>query len=296
MSILVTEMFYSIQGEGRFVGVPSIFIRTFGCPFTCAGFGQSRNKDEWLPESEMPHNLIDVKDLSSLEDMPVPTVGCDSSAAWSKKLKHLSKEYTASELVTAIEDLAREHISPARIGSEVHIVFTGGEPLVPKWQRFYAEFFPLLAESSMTIYDVTFETNGFYELRPEFMDFLNKHSTQADIEWTFSVSPKLSISGEPQERAIRPGSVSSYRDLANSYVYSKYVVRDADCLADVEAAQERYLNEAGIIFDSVYLMPEGATTDLLALTESQVADVCLNKGYRFSPRLHCHLFGNGWGT
>ena len=37
--IKVSEIFYSLQGEGRFVGVPSVFLRTYGCNFTCSGFG-----------------------------------------------------------------------------------------------------------------------------------------------------------------------------------------------------------------------------------------------------------------
>ena len=37
--IKVSEIFYSLQGEGRFVGVPSVFLRTYGCNFKCAGFG-----------------------------------------------------------------------------------------------------------------------------------------------------------------------------------------------------------------------------------------------------------------
>ena len=35
----IAELFYSIQGEGRYMGVPSVFLRTFGCNFKCAGFG-----------------------------------------------------------------------------------------------------------------------------------------------------------------------------------------------------------------------------------------------------------------
>ena len=39
MKLKVSELFYSAQGEGRFVGVPSVFLRTYGCNFTCSGFG-----------------------------------------------------------------------------------------------------------------------------------------------------------------------------------------------------------------------------------------------------------------
>ena len=45
-------MFYSIQGEGRWVGVPSVFLRLFGCNFECAGFGQPRGKP-LIPRDEM---------------------------------------------------------------------------------------------------------------------------------------------------------------------------------------------------------------------------------------------------
>ena len=40
----IAELFYSIQGEGRYMGVPSVFLRTFGCNFKCAGFGMPTGK------------------------------------------------------------------------------------------------------------------------------------------------------------------------------------------------------------------------------------------------------------
>jgi len=40
----ISELFYSIQGEGRYMGVPSVFLRTFGCNFTCSGFGMAKGQ------------------------------------------------------------------------------------------------------------------------------------------------------------------------------------------------------------------------------------------------------------
>ena len=34
--IAISEIFYSLQGEGRLAGKPTIFIRTFGCPLACS--------------------------------------------------------------------------------------------------------------------------------------------------------------------------------------------------------------------------------------------------------------------
>ena len=44
MKLRYSEAFYSVQGEGKFVGVPSVFLRTFGCNFRCMNFGLDRNE------------------------------------------------------------------------------------------------------------------------------------------------------------------------------------------------------------------------------------------------------------
>ena len=38
--IPVSEIFYSIQGEGKFAGHPSVFLRVGGCNMRCPGFGE----------------------------------------------------------------------------------------------------------------------------------------------------------------------------------------------------------------------------------------------------------------
>lgn len=58
--MLISEVFYSLQGEGSLVGVPSVFIRTSGCNLRCAWCdtpyaswnpeGKNRSIDELIAE------------------------------------------------------------------------------------------------------------------------------------------------------------------------------------------------------------------------------------------------------
>ncbi len=58
--------------------------------------------------------------------------------------------------------------------------------------------------------------------------------------------------------------------------------------------REEY-KKAGVEAD-IYLMAVGATQEGQAKTAKQVADIALQNGYKYSPRLHVDLFGNKWGT
>jgi len=51
-SMLVSEIFYSIQGEGELTGIPSVFVRTSGCNLRCSWC--DTKYASWVPEgSEM---------------------------------------------------------------------------------------------------------------------------------------------------------------------------------------------------------------------------------------------------
>ena len=94
---------------------------------------------------------------------------------------------------------------------------------------------------------------------------------------------------------MKPDSLISMNQVINSYLYNKFVVRDIEDFEEVDMFVQAY-KDAMIILDAVYCMPEGATFEQQTLTEKDVAEACMQTGYKFSPRLHINLFGNAWGT
>ncbi len=287
-----SEVFYSVQGEGRWVGVPSVFLRVFGCNFECAGFGQDRGK--LIPVEEMPYMNDPRADKTSeiayksIDELPVTPIGCDSSASWSMKYKHLQLTETIEEVHQRIVDM----IPNGRYDNseDIHLVITGGEPLLG-WQRVWPELLELGRKIGLK--NVTFETNGTQNLQQQFMDYLNDEGKDLHITW--STSPKLSISGEEQFDALVPDCLLDMNKVENSYLYNKFVVRDIDDFGEVDEFVSAY-KDAGVKLDAVYCMPEGATLEQQTLTAKGVAEACMNTGYKYSPRLHIDLFGNAWGT
>ena len=169
-------------------------------------------------------------------------------------------------------------------------MITGGEPLLG-WQRVWPELLEMCREVGLR--NVTFETNGSKAVIPELKDYFNNIATDLHVTW--STSPKLSISGETLEDTLMPEQLLTMNEVTNSFLYNKFVVRDELCLPDVDTFVSAY-KEAGVQIDSVFLMPEGATLEQQTLTEKDVAKICMETGYKFSPRLHINLFGNAWGT
>ena len=303
-----SEMFYSLQGEGRYVGVPSVFLRLFGCNFECRGFGQDRDKSNWLPEDQMPHNR-EYPDVKSIVDLPVPTFGCDSSFSWGKKWGHLAQYDDIDTIVKKMNETVNWYgqkerkegdISAAlKQDDAVHLVITGGEPLLKGFQQ---GVFELMAHPDLLTRYVTIETNGTQIFSPYdyfaghnymFPDHHRKFGVNKNAGITWSVSPKLSNSGESWSEAIRPEALASYNAWPYSYLYLKFVIRGEYDLVEVEQAISEY-DKAGVNICAVYLMPEGAVDH--QMEELKIAKIALKHGYKYSPRLHLNLFGNEWGT
>jgi 7-carboxy-7-deazaguanine synthase len=285
--IKVSEIFYSIQGEGRYMGVPSVFLRTYGCNFQCQGFGMP--KGELSQEVEpIAYDHTNYAPYTSYENLPLVSTGCDSYASWHPAFKNLSPFYEIDDLVEKIVNLL-----PNKEWQGEHLVITGGEPLLG-WQKAYPS---LLSHPKMKgLKDITFETNGTQPLTQEFRRFLYswivEHAAFNDRDITFSVSAKLSCSGEPRNKAIRPEVVNEYESVG--FTYLKFVVATEE---DAEEAIETVdIYRAEGFSGPVYLMPVGGINEVYNLNNQNVAEFALKNGLRYSDRLHLPLFGNKWGT
>jgi organic radical activating enzyme len=284
--IKIAELFYSIQGEGRYMGVPSVFLRTFGCNFKCAGFG--------MPRGEMSHEATDIaathKMIESFQtygELPLVSTGCDSYASWMPEFKDLSPMLTTDAIAERIME-----ILPYKRWEDEHLVITGGEPLLG-WQRAYPDLLNHLSMAGLK--EITFETNGTQRLTPEFKKYLLEWAQNPPFvsrEVTFSVSAKLSCSGEERSEAILPNVVCEYQEVGTTYL--KFVVATEE---DAEEALETLdIYRAEGFTGHCYLMPVGGVESVYTLNNRHVAELAMKHGLRYSDRLQVPLFKNEWGT
>ena len=274
MKIKVSEIFYSLQGEGLYQGTPSVFLRTFGCNFTCSGYSMP------LGQKSEERLAVDPAKYEKYDDLPLVHTGCDSYASWDVRFKHLSIFMTIDEIADKIRNLVR------KFDSNVHLIITGGEPLLG-WQRAYPLLLAELYPYGLT--HVTFETNGTQRLHKDLIEFLEN----ADLLVTFTIRSKLPSSGEAWDKAIQPDVIKEYgRVGVNNYF--KWVVSSQEDILSVIRAHHEY-NQAGISIP-VYLMPAGGTTKHYEENKKWVAKLAKDYGFRYSPRLQIDLYGNAWGT
>ena len=274
--VRICESFISIQGEGQRCGVPSIFIRSFGCMLGgCPGFGQPDPADPstW---HKVEYNLGES-----------PKYGCDSPISWHPKFKDLAKDYAPD---TLFEELTKEY-SKDQLRE---LVITGGEPMLH--QKFWLELFSLLMDylPNQDI-NITFETNGIVAPINDFMDMMIDNK---ELKVLFSISPKLNCVAGVDEK------ISINYDTLNAYTqgYSKGIF-DIQ-LKFVYNGDDRAYNKVKEVYDNlnpqiakskILLMPVGAWETEQEL-RINTANACIKEGYRYCARVHVDIWGKKTGV
>ena len=225
----VSELFYSIQGEGRLAGVPSVFVRLAGCDLRC----------RW----------------------------CDTPYAMEESQ---GRDITVEQIMSQVA--AYEC---------ANVVVTGGEPLI-------AEEIPaLLTDLTEGGYGLTGETSAthFREITCNLI----------------SISPKLSNSlpaGTDNLRYKKQDrlNISAIRNYIDRHDYQlKFVVENETDLPEIEQVLKQLQDSeknGEIDRDKVFLMPQAQTREQHNQLGPRIAQMCLEKGFRYCPRLQIELWDN----
>jgi 7-carboxy-7-deazaguanine synthase len=294
MTLKYSETFYSAQGEGQYVGIPSLWMRFFLCNLQCNGFGQKDPTDS--STYELPYETIDITNIDSVFDLPVFDKGCDSSYTWSKRYKHLITDKTVEEAVDELTALLPHgnFIHPATL-NETHMVFTGGEPMLKNTQPGMIGVLDEFAKRDNMPNFVTVETNGTRPITDEFAEYINRcYTTREGKEWYWSLSPKLwSTAGEKNSKAIKPEVIGRYAEVSDKGQL-KFVVNGSEESWNEVEEHTKLFRDAGCNFP-VWIMGVGGTFEGLVQTEATIADEAIQRGYNYTSRVHVHIYGNAIG-
>ena len=191
---------------------------------------------------------------------------CDTKYTWDWKQYDKAKE---------VHDLDNDVLLARLTNNCKAVVISGGEPLLQ--QR---TLLTLLGSLRKMDYWIEVETNGTIAPERVFLELVDQ----------INCSPKLSNSGDLQERRIKPKALRVL--VASEKVYFKFVVGSEK---DVEEVW-KLVKEFEIQTNRVYLMPLGKTKNELTLTTSMVRELARQHGFIFSSRLHVEMYGSKRGV
>jgi len=161
--------------------------------------------------------------------------------------------------------------------AEERLVITGGEPLLQGASL--ARLVALLKAKRPALH-VEVETNGSVMV----------HEALDPLIDQYNVSPKLAHSGNSADLALVPERLEAWSGDVRAWF--KFVVATPADLAEIAALQDRY----HIASDRLFVMPEGTASSTLRERSRWLAEEALARGWRFTDRLHIHLYGDTRGT
>ena len=241
MSLSVSEIFYSLQGEGKTIGMPCVFLRLAGCNLMCGGQGTQFDKDL--------HNGA--------------TWRCDTIEVWMK-----GKSMSFDEILG--HEAFQEYWRHGRV------IITGGEPLLQS--STIAEFIQFLSLRNLLKPTIEIETNGTIYPTPDLIELVD--------QW--NVSPKLSNSGNNESSRINDSALMKFSQLNSQF---KFVISSEDDVQELLKYEEIILKKNQIVY-----MPAGDSQEQLSLTYPVVAKLAIDRGVRFSPRLHIDIWNQKTGV
>jgi organic radical activating enzyme len=192
--IPVVEHFYSFQGEGRYAGSPSVFIRLGGCNLGCRGFGV-----------ETP----------SAKDSTIMIVGCDS-------IKAVHHEHFSHQWEKADDLISLLMIHLKGLDFKPDIVITGGEPLLHYENPILVEAIDYFIRRG---HRITFESNATIMI-----DF-KKYPIYKEV--TFAMSVKLANSGEEKKKRYNPAAIAAIANHTKTSFFKFVLSKEHLCEEEI---------------------------------------------------------------
>ena len=211
-------------------------------------------------------------------------VWCDTDYTWNwektpfKHVRDRDKNYIKYKPEEQIVILTPEEIvEQVQTYPCEHVIFTGGEPLLQ--QDECLKVMHMLRQKSEH-YWFEVETNGTIMPKAK-MDQLVSF---------YNVSPKLENSHNALNLRQVPEVYRFFADHKRSVF--KFVITKENDLVSVQ----ELITTFSISASKIILMPEGVTPEQLREKSQWLIEICKKYGYRFTDRLHVHIYGNRRGV
>jgi len=264
----VVEIFTSIQGEGKYTGVPSHFIRVSGCNLRCIFKGSV---------CDTPYSSF-TPEKSLFKDIPALIAAFKEQCKKYPKVNHI--------VITGGEPLLYRNeldmfLSAIQAGkSFITTIETNGTlPILN----------PLSYGTRVDLYSVSPKLStsvasnpGEYGGQKVTQDMIDKHNG-------LRINIKNLV------------DIVSY---SNDYQF-KFVYSGPECLKEIdeiytkmgELIENRDLIERGSYLlrhpnKHTMLMPEGITNEQLAKHRQEIADICVARGWQMTDREHIIIWGD----
>jgi 7-carboxy-7-deazaguanine synthase len=259
--LLISSDFYSVQGEGKSSGVPSYFVRLGTCNLTC---GMSRKfTNNLLKEQSLEDGEIFEGDLQAEGKA---TWTCDSTSQWlwrgeDKDFQYLIDRWKEQGIYDYIAD------------GTIHIIWTGGEPTLPKHQEAIVNFLDYwTGQDPYTKEFNEIETNGTCYIGDDLFFNLDQ----------INCSPKLSNSGMTEKQRIVPHAIKRIMEHLN-YQF-KFVISNEE---DVQELFRDFVVPFNIPLKNVVCMP--GLDDVANFEERTQFVLEMAKKYRFTGLTRLHI-------
>lgn len=245
----------TLQGEGKFAGVPVLFVRTSGCNLRCM----------WsLPNGEV-----------SLCDTPFASFN-------TRNEKRVTVDWVKQIILN-------------NLGNINHLVISGGEPfiqpdaLVKLISELKAERnLHVAIETNGTLYNKQLvDLVDFFSISPKLH---NSVPNVSKLKKTNTIIPFEASQAEETRRNITvlQSLIDACNGNSDKDFQLKFVVQNHTELAEIEESFLAHLNNWKP--DDVVLMPLGSTRQELRQTRMIALEAAIERGWRFSPRLQITYF------